>query len=151
MNANGIILIRYIFEKLIRKCGHEKVQLVTPPQHIPLYNNVRKRLMRNEKKAAKKEGKKEEDKPKEKVEEEGAAEDEKKPAKGDAKADADALQKMLDKALKNGGNLEMTPEMLEEMGGIEDLTKRLKEMAEKLGPEEFGKLMQEGMKMGSYT
>jgi ribosomal RNA-processing protein 12 len=49
-NANEGLLIRYIVEKLIRKCGFERVDGETPLPHRPLVNSVRKYLQRRERK-----------------------------------------------------------------------------------------------------
>ena len=49
-NANAGVLIRYIVEKLVRKCGFDRVDSETPATHKPLVNHVRKTLQRKERK-----------------------------------------------------------------------------------------------------
>lgn len=59
-----------------------------------------------------------------------------------AKNEGNPLKDLLEEALKNGGRLEMTPETLEKLGGMKDLSKRLQEMTEQMDPELLGRLMQ---------
>ncbi|MDA0767317.1 MAG: trypsin-like peptidase domain-containing protein [Verrucomicrobia bacterium] len=67
---------------------------------------------------------------------------------GEQRAGADPLKELLDRALQGGGQLELTPELVEQMGGVEQFTKRLQELASRMGPEELGKLMELGFSAG---
>jgi len=67
---------------------------------------------------------------------------------GEQRAGADLLKELLDRALQGGGPLELTPELVEQMGGVEQFTKRLQELASRMGPEELGKLMELGFSAG---
>ena len=94
------------------------------------------------------EPKKEEPQEEEPKEEENAA-DADKP--GNEEQDlADTLREMLDDALNGKGQLEMTPEMIEELGGIEELAKGLEEMAKRMGPEEMEKMMEQMGQMAGF-
>lgn len=70
-----------------------------------------------------------------------------KPKEEEAKVDEDPekfFKDLLGDALKNGGQLEMTPELMEQLqklGGDEGLQKRLQKMLEELGPEALGGLL----------
>jgi len=60
----------------------------------------------------------------------------------DEQAADDLLKELLDEAMKNGGQLKMTPERMKQLGGIEEFTKRFKKMAESMEPGMLQKLMQ---------
>lgn len=70
---------------------------------------------------------------------------EKDKPKGKKKPDApkdNAAAKLLERALKNQGRLELTPDDLENLGGLDELMKQLQSKAGSLDPEMLGKLMQ---------
>ena len=52
VNLPLVTLVRYVLEKLIRKVGYEAVEAATPQKHKALLSNVRKRMLRQEKKSA---------------------------------------------------------------------------------------------------
>lgn len=140
-------LDRYLDKAIDGETGEVRLEL-TPEQLEKFGGMARLQERLKERLEGKMKKGKPEEQPKEKVEKKSEEEKEagKKPSEKAQQASADEMEKMLKQALKDGGQVEMTPEMLEKMGGIAEFTKRLKEMTEKMDPEELGKLMQRSMK-----
>ena len=65
--------------------------------------------------------------------------------KAESKPDAPKLdlEQLLRQAMKDGGDLKLTREQLEALGGPEEMAKAIREMMEKMGPEELKKLAEQ--------
>lgn len=68
--------------------------------------------------------------------------DEPQADKGEKDRPATNLKDLLDRSLKGQGHLELTPEDLRDLGGIDEFMKDLRKMAEELDPELLRKLQQ---------
>lgn len=124
-------------------------ELKLTPEQLKEFGGLEKISKRLQDRMKEKLGKAPEVKKAEKIEEKKSEpKKEKKPAKEKKEAaadqsDAPSIDKLLKNAAKNGGRLEVTPELLEKLGGMEKLMEELKKRGGQLGgpmsagPDEF--------------
>lgn len=129
-------LDRYLDKALNGKSGSVKLELT--PDDVERFGGMDRIMKRVKERMGEKVPEAAEEKAEEKADEEAP-----KPANEVPKADkaADVMKELLEQALKNDGRLELTPDKLDELGGMQEFAKRLRQMTESMDPADLQKLM----------
>jgi len=145
----GVDDLDAFLDKILENAKDGELRLELTPADVERFGGMAKIMERLKTRLAER---KYGDKPDAKADKKDGEKDQPKP-KPEAKKDKDqaagksSAAKLLERALKNQGKLELTPEDLDDLGGLDELMKELRDMAGSLDPEMLRKLM-EGMGMG---